>query len=91
MLLEQIPAGAIQCLKCKSIDGVVCHYRNQNTVAFSFSGLDSEKRVIYTVVRTSGSWEKGKRPDKTTCAKCAAGIPYWMLDFNPYVKSSHTS
>ena len=89
MTSGEVPLGAVQCHKCSSVDGFVCSYARTKAI-FSFSGLDSERRVIYAITHTTGLWKQGQRIMRVGCARCDADIPHWMLEFSSYVKTARS-
>lgn len=87
---EIIPEGAICCLKCNKYSSVICKYTSKSKVLYSFAGLDSQKRVIYTVTNTTGKWSFNDPIIEVSCGLCGYPIPFWMLEFSSYVKSSYS-
>ncbi len=85
-----IPKGAIQCLKCRTIDAFICHYGKVKAV-FVYTGLSQDGTAIYTINHVNGNWVRGGRPTKIICGKCIADVPYWMLEMNRYVRATRIS
>lgn len=86
----RIPKGAVQCLKCKSIDSQVFHYPNRIKAVFSYSGLAQDGQAIYSITHTTGLWKKGCKPRSVTCGQCGLSIPDWMWEMNRYERFAHT-
>ena len=87
---KTISKGSIQCLKCRSVGGFVCHHMGVR-VQFVYVGLSHDEHAIYIPNITTAKWNSGSKPFKATCAQCDTSIPLWMLEMNRYVKNSHTS
>lgn len=60
-------------------------YSNGSQAYWKFSGLDHEKKVVYTVRKTTGEWEAEKFPRKMFCLNCGTENPLDLVLLNDYV------
>lgn len=87
----RIPKGAVQCLKCKSVDVFICVYPQGDKAIFAFSGLSKDDQAIYNITHTTNKWKSGRKPVEASCGRCGTKIPLWMLEMNRYARSAHST
>ena len=80
--LGKIPAGAIQCFKCKSLAGFFVTTNKGKKVEYLMTGRDFKGCIKYLV--------KGVEVPKSqiaglSCNACGTTIPLWMLEFTTHV------
>jgi len=79
----RIPAGAVYCFKCKSVEGFHVEMMQGKKHTFSVSGRDFKGCVKY--VNKSDANLVKERIKKVTCAKCSGNIPRWALESTSHV------
>lgn len=80
--IGKIPAGAIQCFKCKSLAGFLVTTNRDKKVEYLMTGRDFKGCIKYVV--------KGVEVPRTqisalNCTACGTTIPLWMLEFTTHV------